>query len=208
MTSANIRVFIAEDQGVIRQALKTFIASEPNFEVVGEASSGLDVVAGVQECNPDVIVMDLALPGMDGIQCTAQLLKLDPDIKVIALTAYEDIESIRETLKAGARGYVLKSSMAHELTWALNVVARGGTYLDPVASTGLHALLSSSSPTATSSNKLSEREMQVVTLIAKGFSSKQIAEQLKIGSKTVETYKARCGKTGCEVQSGTDSACH
>lgn len=194
MIGSAVKVFIAEDHGVVREALKRFINSQPDFEVVGEASGGLEVAGKVQESKPDVIIMDLSLPGMDGIKCTASLLKSNPETKVIALTAHEEMSFIRECLAAGAKGYVLKRSMAEELRLALNVVSRGGTYLDPLVSAKLQQMLSQAPDSSSSASKLSEREVQVVTLIARGLSAKEISKQLAIGVKTVETYKARASE--------------
>lgn len=203
MVSAIIKVFIVEDQGVVLEALKAFIRLEGAFQLVGEASNGLEVVAKVLNCNPDVVIMDLALPGIDGVKCTAQLLESNPTVRVIALTAQEDVELMREALKAGAKGYVLKRSLGQELSLALSVVARGGIFLDPIASDKLHSMLAQSSDIVSGGSKLSEREIQVITLVAKGLSSKAIAIRLAIKVKTVETYKARASeKLGVKSRAG------
>lgn len=185
-----VRVFIADDHGVVREALKRLIESTPDFQVVGEASGGLEVAEKVASTKPDVVVMDLSMPGLDGVQCTASLIKANPTMRVIALTAHEEAGYIKDCLAAGAKGYVLKRSLAEELQLALTVVSRGGTYLDPLVSAKLQDLLSES-PAESNANKLSEREIQVVKLIARGLSAKETSRQLKISVKTVETYKLR-----------------
>lgn len=188
---ATVKVFIADDHGVVREALKRFIDAQPDFQVVGEASGGLEVMEKVQNSKPDIVIMDLGMPGLDGVKCTASLLKANPETKVIALTAHEEAGYIKDCLAAGAKGYVLKRSLAEELQLALAVVARGGTYLDPLVSTKLQEMLSEPVDPHSTANKLSEREIQVVTLIARGLSAKEISKQLTISVKTVETYKAR-----------------
>ncbi len=184
-----VRVFIADDHGVVREALKRLIDSNPDFQVVGEASGGLEVLQKVIDTKPDVVIMDLGMPGLDGVKCTASLIKANPLTKVIALTAHEEAAYIKDCLAAGAKGYVLKRSLAEELQLALTVVSRGGTYLDPLVSAKLQELLSE--PAESITNKLSEREIQVVKLIARGLSAKETSKQLTISVKTVETYKLR-----------------
>lgn len=184
-----VKVFIADDHGVVREALKRLIDSNPDFEVVGEAAGGLEVVEKVHQSHPDVIIMDLGMPGLDGVQATVNLIKANPSTKVIALTAHEEPGYIKECLAAGAKGYVLKRSLAGELQLALTVVSRGGTYLDPLVSAKLQELLSEQP--ADNNGKLSEREIQVVKLIARGLSAKETSRELKISVKTVETYKLR-----------------
>lgn len=188
---ATVKVFIADDHGVVREALKRFIDAQPDFQVVGEAAGGLEVMEKVLNSRPDIVIMDLGMPGLDGVKCTASLVKANPDTKVIALTAHEEATYIKDCLAAGARGYVLKRSLAEELQLALAVVSRGGTYLDPLVSAKLQEMLSEPVDPAHAANKLSEREIQVVTLIARGLSAKEISKQLTISVKTVETYKAR-----------------
>jgi two-component system, NarL family, response regulator NreC len=184
-----VKVFIADDHGVVREALKKLIDSNPAFQVIGEASGGQEVIEKVTELKPDVVIMDLGMPGIDGVKATATLIKNNPLTKVIALTAHEEGAYIRDCLAAGAKGYVLKRSLAEELQLALTVVSRGGTYLDPLVSTKLQDLLSE--PQEVSTNKLSEREIQVVKLIARGLSAKETSKELNISVKTVETYKLR-----------------
>ena len=191
MIMSTVKIFIADDHGVVREALKRFIDSQPDFEVVGEASGGLEVMEKVRLSRPDIVIMDLGMPGLDGVKCTANLLKANPEAKVIALTAHEEASYIKDCLAAGAKGYVLKRSLVEELQLALSVVARGGTYLDPLVSVKLQEMLSGPHDTTSAASKLSEREIQVATLIARGLSAKEIAKQLNISVKTVETYKAR-----------------
>jgi DNA-binding NarL/FixJ family response regulator len=184
-----IRILLADDHAIVREGLKALINSQPEMEVVGEAADGLTAVNLTAALDPDIVVVDVSMPGLTGAQVTTQLRAVRPDRKVLVLTVHEDRGYLRLLLEAGAAGYVLKRAAAAELVQALRAVAGGRTYLDPtlagsVVDNYVHA---AAEPTA----ELSEREAEVVRLIALGYSNKEIAGQLKVSVKTVETYKTR-----------------
>jgi len=190
---STIRVLLADDHAVVREGLKALINAESGMEVVGEAADGEEAVALAAQLDPDVAVLDVSMPGLNGAQATTKLRAARPDRKVLALTVHEDKGYLKLLLEAGAAGYVLKRAAAAELVQAIRAVAAGGAYIDPAMAGGLvddfvnPALAAKETPTA----ELSERETEVVRLIALGYSNKEIAAQLKVSVKTVETYKTR-----------------
>jgi DNA-binding NarL/FixJ family response regulator len=190
---AKLRVYLADDHAVVRAGLKALIDAQPQMEVSGEAGDGRTACQQVQELQPDVVVMDVSMPGVNGAQATAQLKETCPNVKVLALTVHEDKGYLRLLLEAGASGYVLKRAAAEELIHAIRTVAAGGVYLDPalagkVVGSFVRAPAGKSVPEG---GDLSDREAEVVRLIAAGYSNKEIASRLGLSVKTVETYKAR-----------------
>lgn len=186
---SNTRVLLADDHAVVREGLKALIGGHPGFEVIGEAADGPAAVALAAELDPDVVVVDLSMPGLSGAEVTARLRQARPDRKVVALTVHEERGYLRSLLEAGAAGYVLKRAAAAELVQALRAVAAGGTYIDPaLAGDVVGSFVGRAEGVAA---ELSDREAEVVRLIARGYSNKEIAAQLKLSVKTVETYKAR-----------------
>jgi DNA-binding NarL/FixJ family response regulator len=184
-----IRILLADDHAIVREGLKALINAQPGMAVVGEAADGPTAVALTAELDPDVVVVDVSMPGLSGAQVTTQLRAARPDRKVLVLTVHEDRGYLRQLLEAGAAGYVLKRAAAAELVQALRIVAEGRTYLDPsLAGSVVDTFVR---PSAEPTVELSEREGEVVRLIALGYSNKEIAVQLKVSVKTVETYKTR-----------------
>ena len=190
---AKIRVVLADDHPVMREGLKSLIHSQHDMEVVGEAADGNTACAKAGELRPDVVVMDVSMPGMSGAEATRQIKASWPAVKVLALTVHEDKGYLRQLLEAGAVGYVLKRTAAEELIHAVRTVAAGGLYLDPsLARTVVGGFIKQpSGKGASPAGELSEREAEVVRLIAAGHSNKEIAARLTLSVKTVETYKAR-----------------
>ena len=188
-----LRILPADDHAVVREGLKSLINAQPDMEVVGEASNGLEVAEQVRDCYPNLVIMDISMPELNGAQATAQLMQDCPDIKVLALSVHEDASYLRQLLEAGAVGYVLKRSAADMLIQALRMVAAGGVYLDPlIASKVVGSLVGKTTVLgAPTTAELSEREADVIRLIAQGYSNKEIAAQLGLSIKTVETYKSR-----------------
>ncbi|HEU5012572.1 MAG TPA: response regulator transcription factor [Roseiflexaceae bacterium] len=188
-----VRIFLADDHAVVREGLKTLINAQPDMEVVGEAADGHSAVHATGTCQPDIVIMDISMPRLNGIQATAELKRTSPHVKVLALSVHEDTSYLQELMHAGASGYVLKRAAADALIQAVRTVAAGGVYLDPPLATRMvnrmseSAMLPNNAPTA----MLSEREADVLRLIAQGYSNKEIATQLNLSIKTVETYKTR-----------------
>lgn len=193
-----VRVLLADDHAILREGLKALINVHPDMEVVGEATDGKAACDRTKELHPDVVVMDVSMPNVNGVQATRDVRRQWPNVRVLALTVHEERSYLRELMEAGASGYVLKRSAAEDLVHAVRVVARGDVYLDPgVTAVVLGKLARTRLAGEGSRLELSERESEVLQLIAQGHSNKEIADRLKISSKTVETYKARSmGKLG------------
>jgi two-component system response regulator NreC len=188
-----LRIILADDHTILRQGLRALIDSQPDMEVVAEAANGVEAVTKARQVLPDVVIMDIGMPEMDGAQA-AELLKRElPQIKVLALTVQEDTSYLSQMLKAGASGYVLKRAAADELINAIRIVASGGHYLDPGLTTRLVANHFGQQPVQAEEKRpaLSKREQDVMSMIAWGYTNKEIAATLRISVKTVETYKAR-----------------
>ncbi len=186
-----LRIVLVEDQTILRQSLRVLVEAEPDLVVVGEADDGGEAVRQAELLRPDVVVMDVSMPQMDGVQATEAIRRAFPDVKVVILSVHETRGHVRRALQAGASGYVVKRSAAEVLIQALRAVATKGVYLDPIVAPVLVAD-SRPLPDATpSGEELSEREAEVLRLIALGYANKEIAAQLDVSVKTVETFKAR-----------------
>jgi DNA-binding NarL/FixJ family response regulator len=188
-----LRIFIADDHAVLRDGLRALVNAQPDMEVIGEAANGRLAWQRAKELLPDVLVMDVSMPEMNGAQATYKLKQSCPEIKVLALTAHEDKGYLRHLLEAGASGFLLKRAATDELVHAIHTVAAQGSYIDPtMAGKVLSGIIR---PTSTGGQRkrkhLSEREAEVVRMIAWGYSNKEIASRLNISVKTVETYKGR-----------------
>jgi two-component system response regulator NreC len=200
-----IRLILVDDHDVVRTGLKTFLEKQPGLQVVGEAGSGEQAIAIANELNPDVIVMDITMPGMDGLEATRHIKSLCPECRVLALTVHEDKQYFFEMLAAGASGYITKHAAADELVAAIRVVAQGHVYLQPALARWLledYIRLSGSSTyesreQAAGSKKkagqtvLSRRELQVLELVAQGNTNQHISEILGISPKTVARHRER-----------------
>jgi DNA-binding NarL/FixJ family response regulator len=188
-----LRIFLADDHAVVREGLKSLINAQPDMEVIGEAGDGRDACERAEHTRPDVVVLDVSMPGMSGAQAAARLRQGCPEVRVLALTVHEDKGYLRQLLGAGAAGYVLKRAAAEELIRAIRAVAAGGVYLDPALAGKVVGGFVRQPPGkgAPEAGDLSERETDVVRLVAAGHSNKEIAGRLELSVKTVETYKAR-----------------
>jgi DNA-binding NarL/FixJ family response regulator len=187
---ATIRVFLVDDHEIVRGGLKALIDAQEDMTVVGEAAEGLAGVHGAARLLPDVVVMDLSMPVLGGVEATERIKAASPDMKVLVLTAREERNDIELAMAAGASGYVLKRSAADDLVRALRAITAGGLYLDPaMAASALAPLRESSRQPAAS--RLSERESEVLRRIAEGHAVKDIAGKLAISTRTLETYRAR-----------------
>lgn len=185
-----LRLLLVDDHAVVREGLRSLLRDDSRFEIVGEAANGVAALAAADRLHPDVAVVDLSLPGMNGTQLTRRLKQLYPDIRVIALTVHEEGGYLRSLMDAGASGYVLKRSASSELLRAIDAVAGGGMYLDAAIA---GQLVNTLGPRRTVLNTvaLSDREREVVRFVAHGFSNKEIAAKLDVSVKTIETYRFR-----------------
>jgi DNA-binding NarL/FixJ family response regulator len=179
-----IRILIADDHSVVRQGLQMFLSLDPELEVVGEASNGQEAVMKAHELKPDVVLMDMLMPVMDGIAATGQIRTELPDTEVIALTSVLEDNAVVGAVKAGAIGYLLKDTQADELCRAIKAAAAGQVQLSPQAASRLmREVRAPESP-----QTLTEREVDVLRLLAQGKANKEIAMALTIGEKTVKTH--------------------
>lgn len=187
-----IRVLIAEDHTIVRQGLSALLRSEPDIDVVGEATDGLEAIEIVKKLIPDVVLMDIAMRNLNGIEATRKIKKLFPLIKILVLTMYENEECIFQTLKAGASGYLVKDSAMTDLVSAIKAIHQGDSYLSPSISKKVieeyivHAEIGEKRSLA---ELLSDREREILQLIAEGHSVPQVATLLCISKKTVEAHK-------------------
>lgn len=191
---SKLRILLAEDHETIRDGLKLLINSQPEMEVIAEADNGQTAVRLSQELSPDVVVMDVSMPKLNGIQATKKLKQIRPDLKILILSRHKESGYLQQLLSAGASGYVLKQSKSAELLRAIRAVHDGLTYLDPSIT---EAAVSRMRDSARATRKtephatLSAREIDVLRLIALGYINKEVAEQLNLSIKTVEAHKAK-----------------
>lgn len=190
---SEIRVLIAEDHKTVRKGLKMIVAAETDMEVIGEAGDGREAVRLAQELQPDVVIMDISMPELNGLIASAKLKRVAPAINILILTRHTDKAYLQELLQAGVSGYVLKQSAPEELLRAIRAVASGGNYLDPTATGNVFNIVAgqhNKQRGEVSGEPLSDRESVVLRLIARGFSNKEIAVRLETNVKTIETQKA------------------
>ena len=181
---------LVDDHQVFREGLKSVVNSHADMEVVGEAADGLEAARRADELRPDLIIMDISMPRLNGIRSTSLIRKALPQTRVLAVTVHQDKAYVREMLEAGASGYVLKIAAAEELVGAIRRVANGDTYIDPlVAKDVVSGFIRH--PEGLAETPLTGRETQVLRLMAQGYSNKETAGLLDISVKTVETYKQR-----------------
>lgn len=188
-----LRVFLADDHMVVREGLKSLVNAQPDMLVVGETDCGDAAWRAACELGPDVVLMDVSMPDMNGAEATERLKRQCPQVKVLALTVFEDKSYMRQMLNAGASGYVLKRAVTDELVRAIRIVAAGGSYVDPTLTAGLVSSFFNQETTERRppSGELSERESQVLRLVAWGYSNKEIGWKLGVSVKSVDTYKLR-----------------
>jgi len=188
-----LRVLLAEDHAIVREGLRALLDAQPDMEVVGEAADGREALDAAKALGPDVVVMDISMPGLNGARATEAIRRDCPGTRVLVLTMHEDKGYLRQLVQAGASGYLLKRAASQDLIHALRAVAAGGTYLDPALAAGVLVAFAGNAAGRgpRREDELSEREAEVVRLIGRGFSNKEIAAQLDLSPKTVETYKAR-----------------
>lgn len=192
-----VRVLIADDHAIVRAGLRALIASEPSLVLVGEAAGGWEAIDLVEKTHPDILLLDISMPDLDGIAVTKKLKPQHPNLRILILTVHEDEALLREAIRAGASGYVLKRAAEAELLSAIRIVMRGDMYVDPAL---LRSLLLEEKDTRSDRQPvepLTPREIEVLKLIVQGYTNRQIAEKLCISVRTVEGHRANiCGKLG------------
>ena len=189
---AKIKVLLTDDHALFRQGIRTLLAAESDMEVVGESANGLDAVALAQQVRPDVVLMDIGMPGMSSFEATRQIRKDRPDTKVIFLSMYDDDDYLAECVDMGANGYILKDSPAEQLLTAVREVCRGGSYLSPRLLTRLvdDFRMQGRGPTRQPRfGTLTKREREILKMLAEGKSVKEIAGSFELSVKTVEAHK-------------------
>ncbi|MFD8420467.1 response regulator [Streptomyces sp. NPDC059466] len=196
MTSSTIRVLIADDQQMVRQGFTVLLNTQPDIEVVGQAVDGLDAIAKVTELAPDVVLMDIRMPELGGIDATRHITTETPRIRVLVLTTFDLDEYVYEALRAGASGFLLKDASADQLAEAVRVVAAGDALIAPGITRRLIAEFSRlgsapRTPLKQRVGELTERETEVLALIAQGLSNAEIAERLVVAEQTVKTHVGR-----------------
>jgi two-component system response regulator NreC len=187
-----IKVLIADDHTIVRSGVRLLLDAEPDIEVIGEALDGRETVRLVEQLRPDVVLMDITMPGMDGLQATRTIKEEWPGIHILVLTMHRSDEYFFETLKAGASGYILKGAETDELLNAVRTVADGEVFLHPTLARKLvHDYLDRAEGGSEGEGSLSPREREIVALLAEGYTSKEIAEKLVISPSTVYTHRNR-----------------
>jgi DNA-binding NarL/FixJ family response regulator len=197
-----LRILVADDHAIVRQGLKLLIDSQQDMQVVAEVADGHAALEQAEALKPDIVIMDISMPGMNGLTATRTLKQRQPTITIVALTRHEDETYLEELLRAGASAYILKQSAPADFLQAIRAVAAGGIYLDPAMTSRVAGGLLAGKPhvNAQTSAKLTERESEVLRLVAVGHSNVEIAARLGIAVKTVEVHKAnamrKLGLTG------------
>jgi two-component system response regulator NreC len=189
-TNKKINVLICDDHSVFREGVRSILSGEPDMVVIGQAGNGAEGVKKTRELNPDVVLMDIAMPVMRGFDATRRIVKLDPHIRVLMLTVYDDEDLVARCLSAGAAGYVLKDAPPEQLVYAIRTVARGERYLSPKALKGvIGGLTAGATQVSTRYDLLSDREREILVLLAEGDSLKEVASLLNLSVKTVDAHK-------------------
>jgi DNA-binding NarL/FixJ family response regulator len=190
--SRKIRILLADDHAVVRQGFKLIINQEPDMEVIAEAGDGAETVRRALESRPGIVIMDIAMPRVNGVEATRRIIESCPDCRILILSMHKDSVYVRETLRAGAKGYLLKESIDHDLLRAIRIVAQGGAFLSPEISATV--LEDYQQQAADPFDLLSAREREVLQLLAEGKVAKEIATALDISVYTVDAHRGRIMK--------------
>lgn len=185
--SEKISIVLVDDHAIVRQGLRTYLELQPDMEVLGEASNGTEGIAMVRDLLPDVVLMDLVMPNMTGVEATRAITAVAPSTRVIVLTSFSEDEQVFASIKAGAQGYLMKDVLPQELVRAIRTVYRGEAQLDPEIARKLMQEFTNPQPVAPK-HDITERELEVLRLIAQGKSNKEISEDLVLSEKTVKTH--------------------
>jgi len=186
---SKISIVLVEDHAVVRDGLKALLTAEPDMEVIGEAENGQQAVSLAKKLSPDVVVMDLAMPLMNGLNATREILKTAPAARILVLSSYSDDECVKALMEAGAMGYLMKQTASNELVEAIRHTRRGNRVFSPAISQRLRSQKAGSFVEGGNVSSLTARELQVLKLIAGGGSNKEIATELDISIKTVEKHR-------------------
>lgn len=190
-----VRVLLADDHTLVRAGLRKLLEAMPEVEVVGEASDGLALLALAAQLRPTLVLMDIAMPGLNGLEATARLARQSPDIRVLILSMHQNEEYVRQALRHGAAGYLLKDAAPMELDLAIRAVLRGETYLSPAVSRGVVSdYVQRLRGEETPGTQLTPRQREVLQLVAEGHSTKEIARRLDLSVKTVDTHRSQLMK--------------
>lgn len=186
--TGNIRIFVADDHPIVRRGIRDLLETETDLTMVGEATNGRDAVAAVGDCRPDVVLMDLVMPGLDGIEATRQIKTQWPDVKILVLTSFATDDKVFPAIKAGALGYLIKDTGPEELLKAIRQVHQGEPTLHPAIARKLLTEIAQPVQRPSIPDPLTEREIEVLKLLARGLSNQEIADVLVIGVTTVYTH--------------------
>ncbi len=186
--SDRIKILVADDHTIVRQGLKLILAAQPDLEVVGEAANGREAVDLAGKLRPDIVLMDVAMPELNGIDATRKMVEANSRIRILVLSMHKESVYVREILRAGARGYILKDAIDTELLSAVRSVARGDGYISPAVS---GTLLDNFQKTGNPADSLSPREREVLLLIAEGKTNKEIATKLNLSVYTVDSHRGK-----------------
>ncbi|MFN8559758.1 MAG: response regulator transcription factor [Dehalococcoidia bacterium] len=200
--AARVRVLLADDHAVLRQALRLLLEMHDEIEIVGDVADGREAIEAAERLRPDVVLMDLAMPGLNGVEATRQITSRVRGVRVLVLTGFGDDERVLDALRAGASGYVVKRSDINELLLAIQSVQRGNLYISASVSEGRSAidlLIQAQSKRPGPEDTLTEREREILQLVAEGYPNQAIADRLYLSVKTVEAHKAHImGKLGAQ----------
>jgi two-component system response regulator NreC len=187
-----LRIMLAEDHQTVREGIKLLINSQPDMEVIGEVGDGAAAIREAQKIVPDIVVMDVSMPNVNGLKATKRLKLSAPNIKVLTLTRHSDDAYLQQLIESGASGYVLKQSAPTELIRAIRTIAGGKNYLDPALTEKMFGGFKSRMHSLRGESKaaLTDREAEVLRYIALGYSNKEIAEMMQVSAKTIEAHKA------------------
>lgn len=192
--NGNVSILLADDHAILRAGLRLLIENQPGLQIVGEASDGKEAIQKAKELQPDLVLLDLNMPNLDGLGALTQIKQEVPSSRVLILTMHDDVSYLQEALRAGASGYVLKKVVDSELLMAIQAVMRGEIYVQSAMTSKLVQGMIPESRTAEEDDPwktLSEREFDVMRLVALGYTNQEIADELYLSVKTVETYRAR-----------------
>jgi len=192
-----IRILVVDDHPVVREGLIAILSTQTDFHVAGQAEDGQQAIELFRETQPDVILLDLEMPGMDGVEVLREIKKFRPEVRAIVFTAFDTDERILTAVRAGAKGYLLKGAPRAELFQAVRIVSDGGSLLQPIIASRLIERISNATPAGVSVEKLTDRELEVLNFLAQGKTNKEIARSLAITERTVKFHVSSIlGKLG------------